>query len=157
MTEYSTNLIVLFDYYVVVDKAKGLLVLWILLIVFGSVCGAMCLIFPCILCVALLPILLDSSSSCDLTGLEECCSFLEVDDKCKQRCFYCRDSKWDDRGSCSCCQRLWCWRESDIDDWGSCCVKKSDMGGADVGLPVLHVGDTVKSFRYSYSEDGACV
>jgi hypothetical protein len=136
--------------FISVDKAKGLLVLWILLIVFGSVCGVMCVIFPCIVCIALI-------LTCDTFDFDDCCSYAILDDKSKQQCLYCRDHRLDDRGSCSCCQRLWCWRKSDIDDWGSCCIKKSDMGGADVGLPVLHVGDTVKSFRSSNSEDGACV
>ena len=138
--------------FISVDKAKGLIVLWSLLIVFG-ICGAMCVMFPCVLCI----VLILTCKTFDRGYFDDCCSYANLDDKSKQQCLYCRDSEYDYRGSCSCCQRLWFWRKSDIEDWGSCCIKKSDMGGADVGLPVLHVGDTVKSFRSSNSEDGACV
>ena len=122
-----------------VDNAEKQLTVRVVLIVFGSMGGVCCLIMGPFFFLLVLHFIF-----INICGL---------------------GPEWE-----SCSQRLCHWRKSKHLRWGSCCVKsydwgswrKSDnydqrrstliqnVGDADVGLPVLHVGDTVKSFRYSY-------
>lgn len=122
-----------------VDNAEKQLTVRVVLIVFGSIGGGFCLMFgPCIFLLVL-----------HFIFVNICCG-LGPGELLRQELHIYRKSEHLRRGSCCVKSYDWgSWRKSDNYDQRRP-IDKQNVGDADVGLPVLHVGDTVKSFRYSY-------